>query len=183
MGGCIFTNLGAVNWSGGYLYAGAGAFFCNYGVWNAQDDQQLQNYYGGAGTLFNNYGTFRKSGGASEFANNTLIASGVVFNQLAGVIDVQNGTNGLQLSFSGGGSFTGGYVTTNANGLTSFNSASGLTLNGTVTGTNTWLSSGTLAGTNVINGVLTWVGGTLNGATVTISANSTVLVVGGAREQ
>ena len=179
IGGCLFTNLGTVNWSGGYLYAGGGAAFFNYGVWNAQDDQQMQNYYGGTGTVFDNYGTFRKSGGASEFANNTLIANGVVFNQLAGVIDVQNGTNGLQLAFGGGGSFTGGYITTNANGLTSFDSPGNFTLNGMVTGTNTWLSSGNLAGTNVINGALTWVGGTWSGATVTISANTTVLVVGG----
>ena len=69
IGGCLFTNLGTVNWSGGYLYAGGGAVLYNYGLWNAQDDQQMQNYYGGAGTVFNNYGTFRKSGGASEFAS------------------------------------------------------------------------------------------------------------------
>jgi hypothetical protein len=42
----------------------------------------------------------------------------VVFNQLAGVIDVQNGTNGLELAFQGGGNFTGGYITTNQFGLT-----------------------------------------------------------------
>ena len=36
----------------------------------------------------------------------------------AGVIDVQNGTNGLELAFQGGGNFTGGYITTNVNGLT-----------------------------------------------------------------
>jgi hypothetical protein len=102
-----------------------------------------------------------------------------LFNQLAGKIDVQSAINGLKLSFQGGGSFTGGYITTNANGLTSLDSPVNLTLNGTLTGTNTWLSSGTLAGTNVINGALTWVGGTWTAATVTIPANSTVLVAGG----
>ena len=82
----------------------------------------------------------------------------MVFNQLAGVIDVQNGTNGLELAFQGGGNFTGGYITTNKFGLTvlaigSFN------VNGTVTGTNTWQDTGNLVGANVINGALTWVGG------------------------
>ena len=82
-------------------------------MWDAQSDQQLKNAYGGAAAVFNNYGTFRKSGGASEFASATTFQSGVVFNQLAGVIDVQNGTNGLELAFQGGGNFTGGYITTN----------------------------------------------------------------------
>jgi hypothetical protein len=178
LGGCIFTNSGTVNWSGGNLYAGSGTVFYNYGLWNAQDDQQLQNFYGGSGTVFNNYGTFRKSGGASEFANNTLICGGVVFNQLAGVIDVQNGTNGLELAFQGGANFTGGYIATNQFGLTVLSSGN-FTLNGTLTGTNTWLNGGNLAGTSVIHGTLTWVGGTWNGAVVTIPTNSTVLVIGG----
>lgn len=143
---------------GAPAHAESGAAFYNYGLWNAQDDQQLQNYFGGAGAVFNNYGTFRKSGGAGEFANYTYFPSGVVFNQLAGVIDVQNGTNGLQLNLSGGGSFTGGYITTNTSGLTVLG-AGNFTLNGTVTGTNTWADTGTFIGTNVINGALTWVGG------------------------
>jgi len=54
--------------------------------------------------VFNNLGTFRKSGGASEFTNATIFQGGVVFNQRAGAIDVQNGTNGLELAFQGGGS-------------------------------------------------------------------------------
>jgi hypothetical protein len=177
LGGCLFTNSGTVNWSGCTLYAGGDAVFYNYGLWNAQDDQQLQNYYGGS-TVFNNYGTLRKSGGAGEFAAATIIAGGVLFNQLAGVIDVQNGTNGLELAFQGGGNFTGGYITANQFGLTVL-SAGNFTLNGTVTGTNTWQDAGNLAGTSVINGTLTWVGGTWSGAVVTISTNSTVLVVGG----
>ncbi len=177
LNGGLLTNSGTVNWSGGTLYAGGGAIFYNYGMWNAQDDQLMQDYNGG-GTVFNNFGTFRKSGGASEFANATVFGSGVVFNQLAGVIDVQNGTNGLELAFQGGGNFTGGYITTNQFGLTVL-SAGNFTLNGTVTGTNTWQDAGNLAGTSVINGALTWGGGTWNGAVVTIPTNSTVLVVGG----
>ena len=89
----------------------------NYGLWNCQSDQQINNGYGGGSVVFNNYGTLRKSGGGPEFTNNTIFASGVMFNQLAGVIDVQNSTNGLQLAFLGGGSLTGGYVTTNTQGL------------------------------------------------------------------
>ncbi len=133
--------------------------------------------YGG-GAVFNNYGTFRKSGGASEFTNATIIQT-VVFNQLAGVVDVQNGTNGLELSFQGGGDFTGGYISTNVNGLTVL-SAGSFTVNGTVTGTNTWQNVGNLVGTNVIKGALTWVAGLWNGAVVTISNNSIVTVAGGA---
>ena len=34
------------------------------------------------------------------------------------MIDVQNGTNGLELALQGGGNFTGGYITTNQFGLT-----------------------------------------------------------------
>ena len=84
----------------------------------------------------------------------------MVFNQLAGAIDVQNGTNGLQLAIQGGGNFTGGYITTNQFGLTVLNSGS-FTLNGTVTGTNTLEDAGNLVGTNIINGGLTWVAGQL----------------------
>ena len=83
--------------------------------------------------------------GPAEFSNDTAFTSGVVFNQLAGAIDVQNGTNGLQLAIQGGGNFTGGYITTNQFGLTVLNSGS-FTFNGTVTGTNTWEDAGNLVG-------------------------------------
>lgn len=61
IGGCLFTNFGTVNWSSATLYSGGGAVFNNYGLWNAQDDQQINIYFGGS-VIFNNYGTFRKSG-------------------------------------------------------------------------------------------------------------------------
>jgi hypothetical protein len=168
--GCLFTNFGTVNWSGATLYAGGGTVFYNYGLWNAQDDQQLNNGSGGS-TAFNNYGTFRKSGGGPEFSSYTAFTAGVVFNQLAGVLDVQNGTDGLELTLQGGGNFTGGYITTNQFGLTVLNSGN-FTVNGTVTGTNTWAVNGTLVGTNVINGALTWEGGNWNNTVVTVSSNS-----------
>src|ERR1017187_7963977 len=174
----IVTNNGTVVWASGQIRSGgAGTTIYNYGLWDAQSDQVLTTSGYGGGAVFNNYGTFRKSGGASEFANATVIQS-VVFNQLAGVIDVQNGTNGLELAFQGGGNFTGGYITTNKFGLTVL-SIGGFTVNGTVTGTNTWENNGNLVGTNVINGALTWVGGVWNGAVVTITNNSTVIVAGG----
>src|ERR1039457_3829336 len=172
IGGCLFTNAGTVNWSGGQLLAGGGAVIYNYGLWNAQDDQNFVNYSGAPGTVFNNYGTFRKSGGASEFATATVFQSGVVFNQLAGVLDVQNGTNGLQLVFQNGGNFTGGYITTNQFGLTVL-SIGNFNLNGTVTGTNTW-ETGILVGTNVINGALTWQADHWDNTAVTFPSNSTL---------
>ena len=174
--GCLFTNFGTVNWSGATLSAGGGTVFYNYGLWNAQDDQQLNNGSGGS-TTFNNYGTFRKSGGGPEFSNYTAFTTGVVFNQLAGVLDVQNGTNGLQVTLQGGGNFTGGYITTNQFGLTVLNSGN-FTVNGTVTGTNTWAVGLTdiLVGTNVINGALTWQGGNWNNTVVTVSSNSVLYI-------
>src|ERR1019366_1488880 len=178
---CTVTNNGTVAWTTGEIRGGStpGTVIYNNGIWDAQNDSTWDNGYGGNGTVFNNSGTFRKSGGISEFTNATVLQNGVVFNQLAGVLDVQNGMNGLELAFQGGGNFTGGYVTTNVHGLTVL-SAGSFNLNGTVTGTNTWQDVGNLIGTNVIKGALTWVGGVWNGAIVTITANSTVLVIGGA---
>jgi hypothetical protein len=175
---CTLTNNGTLAWSGGTIQGGgsSGTFIYNYGLWDAQSDQTLNNAYGLAGTAFNNYGTFRKSGGAGQFSNYTLFTSGTVFNQIAGVIDVQSGTNGLDLFFQGVGNFTGGYVTTNLNGLTVF-SIGTFNINGTVTGMNTWQDGGNLTGTNVINGALTWAAGNWNGAPyVTIATNSTLII-------
>src|ERR1039458_5224263 len=178
MDATVGTNYGTLAWASGQLRGGNGSVVYNYGLWNAQSDQLFEDAFGGVGGVFNNYGTFRKSGGAGEFANATYFQGGVVFNQLAGVIDVQNSINGLQLNFLGGGNFTGGYITTNSQGLTVLGTGS-FTVNGTVTGTNTWQDNGSLVGNNVINGALTWVGGTWDFAAVTITSNSTVLVVGG----
>jgi hypothetical protein len=178
MPNCTFTNNGTVVWNNGIIRSGAGGTtIYNYGLWDSQGDQYLTTGGYGGTTVFNNYGTLRKSGGASEFLNATIFQS-VVFNQLAGVIDVQNGTNGLELAFQGGGNFTGGYITTNKFGLTVLNAGS-FNIDGTVTGTNTWQDIGNLIGNNVINGALTWVGGLWNSAVVTITTNSAVIVIGG----
>jgi len=177
MGSTIVTNNGTFTWMSGHFRTGNGTAVYNYGLWNALDDESYGNDFGNGSTIYN-YGTFRKSGGAGEFTSYTTIS--VLFNQLAGAIDVQNGTNGLQVSFQGGGNFTGGYITTNTSGLTALANGS-FNVNGTVTATNTWeVNVGSLVGTNVIQGALTWVGGLWNNATVTIATNSTVIVNGGA---
>ena len=97
LGSCLLTNSGTVNWSGGGLYAGGGAVFCNYGLWNAQDDQLLSDYYNSPTNTadFDNFGTFRKSGGTG----NTLLATGVAFNN-TGKIDAQNGNLALQGAYT-----------------------------------------------------------------------------------
>ena len=164
IGGCLLTNYGTVNWSDDTLYAGGGAAFYNYGLWNAQDDHTLNNFYGGAGTVFNNFGTFRKSAGNN--ASYTMIGNPVTFNN-TGIVDVQQGV----LYFQGTGNFTGGYITTNSTGTTYFSSGN-FNVNGTVTGTNVIENAGLLVGTNVIHGVLTWQSGAWNGAVVTVSSNS-----------
>ena len=157
-----------------------GTVIYNHGLWDAQSDENLNGAdYNGNGVVFNNYGTFRKSGGAGEFNNATVFTYNAFFNQVAGVIDVQNGTNGLELALEGGGSYTGGYITTNQFGLTVLSGAS-ININGAATGANTWQAGGNLVGTNVIRGALTWVAGVWNGASsVTIAPNTELIVAGG----
>ena len=179
----VVTNNGTVVWASGTIEGGGNNLFpgtsiYNYGLWLAQSDQTFDNVFGYNSTVFNNYGMFRKTGGTGT--NQTLFTSGVAFNQLAGVIDVQNGVNGLNLILQNGGSFTGGYVTTNVAGLTYLSSGS-FTINGTVTAANLIENAGNLAGTNVINGALTWQAGNWNyAASVTVATNSTLIVAGGA---
>jgi len=62
------TNYGTLTWSSGTLRGGNDTEVYNYGLWNAQSDQQFQNAWGGV-AFFDNYGTFRKtgtSGGSSQ---------------------------------------------------------------------------------------------------------------------
>jgi hypothetical protein len=170
---CNVTNYGTVEWTGGTLQGGYGAYIINNGLWDTSSDQAINSADGEPAEVFENYGTFRKSGGqggASSFKD-------VVFNQLAGKIDVQPG---LEVDFQGGGSFSGGYINTNASGRAVL-SAGLFNLNGTVTGTNTWENSGGLLGDNVLHGGLTWVAGTWAGASsVTVAPGSKLVVAGGA---
>ena len=116
IGGCVFDQFGTVTWSGGYLYGGGGAAFYNYGLWNAQDDQQMRIITAAPALSLTIMARSANRAEPASLPATRYFASGVVFNQLAGVIDVQNGTNGLQLALSGGGNFTGGYFTTNSAG-------------------------------------------------------------------
>ena len=177
---CNITNFGSVLWNNGTIRGGGnpGTIVQNNGLWDAQSDQTWSDDFGGSGTMFNNSGIFRKSGGQSEFTNSTTLVGGVFFNQIAGQIDVQNGSNGLELALQGGANLLGGYITTNARGLTVL-SAGSFNINGTITGTNTWEDAGNLVGANVIQGALTWIGGVWDNATVTVKSNATVLLNGG----
>jgi BspA type Leucine rich repeat region (6 copies) len=178
---CVLTNYGTVNWSNDQLNGGgAGTIIYNYGLWNAHDDQS----FGGAGTVFNNYGIFRKSGGANVYPG-TLFqgggpsGGGVLFNQVGGVLDVQNGTNGLQLTLQGGANFSGGFVTTNSAGVTVL-SIGNFNINGTTTCSNVVFGGTSLVGANVIRGGLTWQNGSWDNAVVTVSSN-TILTINSIR--
>jgi len=172
---CAFTNNGLVIWSGGQVRCGGtyfgspGTTIINNGLWDVQGDLTLANYYTWNGTVFNNLGTFRKSAGKSS--SHTLITDGVVFNQLAGAVDVRLGNLVLQ----GGGSLTGG-TATNDNGVLSLAGGS-YTLHGTVTGTKVIENGGNLAGANVIQGALQWQAGNWTGASsVTLDAGGVLYV-------
>jgi hypothetical protein len=169
--GSMFSNYGTVNWSAAAVNGDGGTVIDNYGVWNAQDDHYFNG--GTAGVEFNNYGTFRKSGGAGGYPG-TFFNSGAVFNQLAGELDVESGTNGLQLSLVSGGSFTGGYVTTNASGIT-YLGGGNFNINGTLTCTNVLFAGSYLIGTNVINGGLAWIDGWWNGLVI-VNTNCVITI-------
>jgi Galactose oxidase, central domain/Kelch motif len=178
---CVLTNYGTVNWSNDQLNGGgAGTIIYNYGLWNAHDDQG----FGGTGTVFNNYGIFRKSGGANVYPGTIFTGGGpsgggVLFNQAGGVLDVQSGTNGLQLTLQGGANFSGGYVTTNSAGVTAL-SIGNFNINGTTTCSNVVFGGTSLIGTNVIRGGLTWQNGSWDNAVVTVSSN-TILTINSIR--
>ena len=172
---CTFTNNGLVIWSGGQVRCGGSYFespgttIINNGIWDVQGDLTLNNDYTWHNTIFNNQGTFRKSAGKSS--SRSLITEGVVFNQLAGAVDVRQGNLVLQ----GGGSLTGGTATNN-NGVLSLAGGS-YTLNGTVTGTKVIENGGNLAGANVIQGGLQWQAGTWAGASsATLNAGGVLYI-------
>ncbi len=171
MPNCVFTNFGTVAWADGRIRGGGGnqTFIYNFGLWDAQNDQVLNDDWGYT-TLFSNAGTFRKSGGTGT--NATTIVSGVTFNN-TGTVDVQTNL----LSLQGGGSFSGGSVT--SAGLIQL-AAGAYTINGTLTTTNVQLVGGTLTGANVFMGGFTWVVGSWNSAgPITVTANSRLNIVSG----
>ena len=174
MNNFTLTNYGTVAWSSGHLDGGGtpATLIYNYGLWDCQGDYYLKADNGGNGVVFNNYGTLRKSVGTN--ISQTVFVSGVVLNQLAGSLDLQQGNFYLD----GGGNFTGGTATNNNGALYLY--TGNFTLNGTAMGTNVIEYYGNLVGTVVINGGLNWVNGNWNGASnVTLLANSTLLIAGG----
>jgi hypothetical protein len=169
-----FINNGSVIWNGGQIccgevyYMAPNTIITNSGVWDAQGDLTLNGNVGYTGTTFNNLGTFRKSAGINS--SNTVIMGGVVFNQLGGVLDVQQGNLVLQ----GGGSFTGGAATNN-NGVLWFSSGN-FNLNGTATGTNVIENGGNLSGGNLIQGGLQWQSGSWNYTGVTLNSGGILYI-------
>src|SRR5579872_5843957 len=107
--GLILTNYGTVNWSNATIYSlnKANAQIYNYGTWNAQSGGQFQGGYNGGTTLFVNTGSFVVSngGGTSQLDVNVLFTNtGAVF------------VNGGTLDINGGGSSSGGVLTTTNGG-------------------------------------------------------------------
>jgi hypothetical protein len=124
LGNCILTNFGTVTWntSGGNLACrlNNGTQIHNFGLWDAQTDQQVVTWYGSLYVIFNNYGTFRKSAGV----NSTLFDGGVTLTN-TGTLDVQTG----KVTVNGTCSLTG---TLNF-GINSATNFGGLQLAGAVT--------------------------------------------------
>jgi hypothetical protein len=192
LGNCIFTNFGTVTWntSGGNLVCGLnnGTQIHNFGLWDAQTDQQLVTWYNSLYVVFNNYGTFRKSAAVSS----TVFGGGVNFTN-SGLTDVRRGTFELGDIGSGGGTFSNapgttiqfdnGYTFTGGSTLAG---AGNYLLNGgpfnlptSILSSNVLMMGGSLVGPNVLNGRLAWVGGTWRAAGPIVIATNSVLVIGG----
>jgi hypothetical protein len=92
----VVTNYGTLAWASGTIRGGNNTFIYNYGLWDAQSDQQLNNAFGGSiGTIFNNFGTFRKE----LTSGTTFFTSGVTFTN-TGELDAQDGNISLQGAYS-----------------------------------------------------------------------------------
>jgi hypothetical protein len=117
LNGLTLTNYGTVNWTNTQLYGinDTNAQIYNYGLWNAQSDNSFAGGFNGGTTLFDNFGTFLKSGNTGS---STLDAN-VVFNN-PGTVSVQNGTLGIQGSYS----LANGTLNFGINSLTSYGAVS-----------------------------------------------------------
>jgi hypothetical protein len=132
----IVTNSGTVTWASGQIHGGgggAGTFIYNYGLWDAQSDQQMNNSGYGGNVVFNNYGTFRKSAGTGS----TVFVGAVTFNN-TGTMDAQGGNitlqgaytlaNGTQMGFGLGGWLGNGSISLSGSAL--FSGSLSVNING-----------------------------------------------------
>jgi hypothetical protein len=164
---CGFTNLGKVEWLGGRIRGGStpGTVFYNQGLWEVRCDQALNSDYSQMGVIFYNLGTFRKlvTTNSTTFSPNG--SQDILIN--TGLVDIQSGS----VVLNGGGVLSGGAVA--GSGVLYLN-AGGFILNGTLTTvTNVLLTGGSLVGPTAIMGGLSWVSGSLNGASmITVSPKS-----------
>ena len=94
MNAAAVTNYGTLEWLSGIIRGGNNSAIYNYGLWDSQSDEQLNDAFGGV-SFFNNFGTFRK-----EFTSGTTaIAGGVTFNN-SGKMDAQDGNIALQGAYT-----------------------------------------------------------------------------------
>jgi hypothetical protein len=131
----IVTNSGTVTWASGQIRGGGGAgtFIYNYGLWDAQSDQILNNSGYGGNIVFNNYGTVRKSAGTGS----TFFGDAVTFNN-TGKMDAQDGNialqgaytlaNGTQMGFGLGGWLGNGSISLSGSAL--FSGSLSVNING-----------------------------------------------------
>ncbi|MGA2749679.1 MAG: Ig-like domain-containing protein [Verrucomicrobiota bacterium] len=193
------TNFGTVLWTNGEIYALAGTFFVNNGLWLAQSDNDMYAY-SGAATFINN-STFRKSGTTGgtyfndlSFVNAGLVdvESGAVYFNGGGVVgDTYSTTPQTAVYFDGGDftlagvpSFTGGGTVEMAGGAITLvsNQIPGLPLTGGTVAlgpafqnngaiTNLTLDGATLAGPAAVTGTLNWLAGYISGP-LTVESNA-----------
>ena len=168
--GLVLTNYGTVNWTNADIYSHGPntTQIYNYGLWNAQSDNEFYGGYYGGSTVFDNFGTFLKSGST----NTTTLDSDVAFNN-AGTVSIQSGT----LDIGGGTSAGGDFMTTNGGSLNFISTYYNFTNTTTFTGPNSFVASGaTFNGT--IAGTLGWNGGALSGV-MTLASNGVLNIVAG----
>ncbi|MGP8233898.1 MAG: carboxypeptidase regulatory-like domain-containing protein [Limisphaerales bacterium] len=111
--GLILTNFGTVNWTNTDIYSQGpdNAQIYNYGLWNAQNDNELYGGYYGGTTVFDNFGTFLKSGST----NTTVLDGDVAFNN-TGTVNVESGA----LDLNGNISLDGGTLNFSINSQTDY---------------------------------------------------------------
>ncbi len=169
IGGLVLTNDGTVNWTNTTIYSqgASNPQIYNYGLWNAQSDDSFQGGDGGGTTLFDNFGTFIKSGNTGT----TVLDGNVVFNNM-GTVTVESGT----LDINGGGTSSGGNLTTSGAGILNFSNYSFVNTN-TFTRSGIFVAGGASFEGTII-GTLSWDGGSVSGV-LTVATNSVLNIVNG----